>query len=175
MVARRHHYVPNCYLNSFAVENPVKKKSDLLVFDVTDRKEVDIAMLRDGIRHARSAWRVSLTAEPPRHFENSFPSAYRADFRRATNSRPFKQLRQNCFFPSRPQRGPLGRRTYFFVWVVASRLRDLLGALLLFRMLRERGATLKGGRALASGGYRVKAHLRGGFPSSCRHQRCDLV
>lgn len=38
VAARRHHYVPKCYLNSFAVENPVKKKPDMLVFDAVEKR-----------------------------------------------------------------------------------------------------------------------------------------
>src|SRR5713101_1518336 len=36
MVARRHHYVPQCYLNAFAVPHKRKQKPQLLVFDAVE-------------------------------------------------------------------------------------------------------------------------------------------
>jgi Protein of unknown function (DUF4238) len=52
MVARRHHYVPKCYLNSFSVESDGKKKRELFVFDAVDRKRfrtvpANVALERD--------------------------------------------------------------------------------------------------------------------------------
>lgn len=38
MVARRHHYVPQCYLNAFAVPHKRKQKPQLLVFDAVEAK-----------------------------------------------------------------------------------------------------------------------------------------
>ncbi len=38
MVARRHHYVPKCYLESFATRISKKKKSSLWVLDAVDKK-----------------------------------------------------------------------------------------------------------------------------------------
>jgi uncharacterized protein DUF4238 len=38
MVARRHHYVPKCYLESFASKISKKKNSSLWVFDAVDKK-----------------------------------------------------------------------------------------------------------------------------------------
>jgi hypothetical protein len=38
MVAKRHHFVPKCYLESFSVKNPRKKKSNLYAFDAVERK-----------------------------------------------------------------------------------------------------------------------------------------
>jgi hypothetical protein len=52
MVARRHHYVPKCYLNSFSNENENKKKRELYVFERVERKLFvtapdDVALERD--------------------------------------------------------------------------------------------------------------------------------
>lgn len=52
MVARRHHYVPRCYLNSFALEIKGKKKRELLAFDALEQKPFrtspdDVALQRD--------------------------------------------------------------------------------------------------------------------------------
>jgi hypothetical protein len=38
MVARRHHYVPKCYLNAFAVPHKHKQKPELLAFDAVEGK-----------------------------------------------------------------------------------------------------------------------------------------
>src|SRR6476620_3391639 len=52
MVARRHHYVPRCYLDSFSVESGSKKQRELFVFDAVDRKRfrtapANVALERD--------------------------------------------------------------------------------------------------------------------------------
>jgi hypothetical protein len=38
MVAKRHHFVPKRYLESFSVKNAKKKKSNLYAFDAVERK-----------------------------------------------------------------------------------------------------------------------------------------
>jgi hypothetical protein len=38
MVAKRHHFVPKCYLESFSVNNAKKRKSSLYAFDAVERK-----------------------------------------------------------------------------------------------------------------------------------------
>jgi hypothetical protein len=39
MVAKRHHFVPKCYLEAFCVQGDKKKASDIYVFDAVERKE----------------------------------------------------------------------------------------------------------------------------------------
>jgi hypothetical protein len=52
MVARRHHYVPKCYLNSFAAPKKGRQKPELLSFDAMQGKCIrtapdDVALQRD--------------------------------------------------------------------------------------------------------------------------------
>jgi hypothetical protein len=72
VVARRHHYVPKCYLNAFAVENPVKKKPDMLVFDATSRKCFRTAP--DNVALERDFNTIDLEGHAPDAFETAMAS-----------------------------------------------------------------------------------------------------
>jgi Protein of unknown function (DUF4238) len=70
MVARRHHYVPKCYLNSFSIENDRKK--NLLVFDAIDRKHFKTAP--DNVALERDFNTIDLEGHPPDAFEKAMAS-----------------------------------------------------------------------------------------------------
>jgi hypothetical protein len=73
MVARRHHYVPKCYLKSFSVENGRKKNRELFVFDAVDRKRFKIAPANVALEldfNTQSTWR----GHPPDAFEKAMAS-----------------------------------------------------------------------------------------------------
>ena len=67
MVARRHHYVPKCYLNSFSIENDHKK--NLLVFDAIDRKHFKTAA--DNVALERDFNTIDLEGHSPDAFEKA--------------------------------------------------------------------------------------------------------
>jgi ASC-1-like (ASCH) protein len=72
VVAHRHHYVPKCYLNSFAVENPVKKKPDMLVFDAISRKCFRTSP--DNVALEKDFNTINLKGHAPDAFENAMAS-----------------------------------------------------------------------------------------------------
>ncbi len=72
MVARRHHYVPKCYLNSFSVESDHKKKPELFVFDAVDRKRFKTAP--DNIALERDFNTIDVEGHPPDAFEKAMAS-----------------------------------------------------------------------------------------------------
>jgi hypothetical protein len=72
VVAHRHHYVPKCYLNSFAVENPVKKKPDMLVFDAISRKCFRTSP--DNVALEKDFNTIDLEGHAPDAFENAMAS-----------------------------------------------------------------------------------------------------
>jgi hypothetical protein len=72
VVAHRHHYVPKCYLNSFAVENPVKKKPDMLAFDAISRKCFRTSP--DNVALEKDFNTIDLEGHAPDAFENALAS-----------------------------------------------------------------------------------------------------
>jgi hypothetical protein len=72
LVARRHHYVPKCYLNSFAVENPVKKKPDMLVFDAAEKKCFRTSP--DNVALEKDFNTIDVEGHKPDAFENAMAS-----------------------------------------------------------------------------------------------------
>src|SRR5260221_12979809 len=72
MVARRHHYVPKCYLNSFSVEDDRKKNPELFVFDAVDRKRFKTAP--DNVALERDFNTIDLEGHPPDAFETAMAS-----------------------------------------------------------------------------------------------------
>jgi hypothetical protein len=72
VVARRHHYVPKCYLNSFTVENPVKKKRSMLVFDAIDRKCFRTSP--NNVALEKDFNTIDLDGHEPDAFENAMAS-----------------------------------------------------------------------------------------------------
>ena len=72
MVARRHHYVPKCYLESFATKTSKKKKSSLWVFDAVDKKSFKTAP--DNIALQTDFNTINLEGHAPDAFENAMAS-----------------------------------------------------------------------------------------------------
>ena len=72
MVARRHHYVPKCYLSSFSVESDHKKKPELVVFDAVDRKRFKTAP--DNVALERDFNTIDVEGHPPDAFEKAMAS-----------------------------------------------------------------------------------------------------
>jgi hypothetical protein len=71
MVARRHHYVPKCYLKSFAVETD-RKNRELFVFDALERKRFKTAP--DNVALERDFNTIDLEGHPPDAFEKAMAS-----------------------------------------------------------------------------------------------------
>jgi hypothetical protein len=72
VVARRHHYVPKCYLKSFAVENPVKKKPDVFVFDASSGKCFRTST--DNVALEKDFNTIDLEGHEPDAFEKAMAS-----------------------------------------------------------------------------------------------------
>jgi hypothetical protein len=72
MVARRHHYVPRCYLDSFSVESGSKKQRELFVFDAVDRKRFRTAPANVALE--RDFNTVDLEGHAPDAFEKAMAS-----------------------------------------------------------------------------------------------------
>ncbi len=72
MVAKRHHFVPKCYLESFSVKNPKKKKSNLYAFDAVDRKVFRPAP--DNVALQTDFNTIDLEGHKPDAFENAMAS-----------------------------------------------------------------------------------------------------
>jgi hypothetical protein len=72
VVARRNHYVPKCYLNAFAVENPVKKKPVMHVFDAISRKCFRTSP--DNVALEKDFNTIDLEGHEPDAFENAMAS-----------------------------------------------------------------------------------------------------
>ena len=69
MVARRHHYVPKCYLNSFAAPKKGKQKPEVLSFDATQRKCFRTAT--DNVALEKDFNTIDLEGHPPDAFEKA--------------------------------------------------------------------------------------------------------
>jgi hypothetical protein len=72
MVARRHHYVPKCYLNAFAASKKGKQKPELLSFDATQRKCFRTAP--DNVALEKDFNTIDLEGHPPDAFEKVLAS-----------------------------------------------------------------------------------------------------
>jgi Protein of unknown function (DUF4238) len=72
MVAKRHHFVPKCYLESFSVKNAKKKKSNLYAFDAVDRKVFRPAP--DNVALQTDFNTIDLERHKPDAFENAMAS-----------------------------------------------------------------------------------------------------
>jgi Protein of unknown function (DUF4238) len=72
MVARRHHYVPQCYLNAFSLEKEGRKKTELVVFDKVDRKRFNTAP--DNVALERDFNTIDLERHSPDAFEKAMAS-----------------------------------------------------------------------------------------------------
>jgi Protein of unknown function (DUF4238) len=72
MVAKRHHYVPKCYLESFATKTSKKKKSSLWVFDAADRKSFKTAP--DNVALQTDFNTIDVEGHAPDAFENAMAS-----------------------------------------------------------------------------------------------------
>jgi hypothetical protein len=72
MVAKRHHFVPKCYLESFSVKNPKKKKSNLYAFDAVDRKVFRPSP--DNLALQTDFNTIDLEGHEPDAFENAMAS-----------------------------------------------------------------------------------------------------
>jgi Protein of unknown function (DUF4238) len=72
MVAHRHHYVPKCYLNAFAVQKKHKKKPQLLMFDAVEGKCVRNAP--DNVALEKDFNAIDLEGHPPDAFEQAMAS-----------------------------------------------------------------------------------------------------
>jgi Protein of unknown function (DUF4238) len=72
MVAKRHHFVPKCYLESFSVKNAKKKKSSLYAFDAMERKVFRAAP--DNIALQTDFNTIDLEGHTPDAFENAMAS-----------------------------------------------------------------------------------------------------
>lgn len=72
MVAKRHHFVPKCYLESFSVKNPKKKRSNLYAFDAVDRKVFRPAP--DNVALQTDFNTIDLEGHKPDAFENAMAS-----------------------------------------------------------------------------------------------------
>ena len=72
MVAKRHHFVPKCYLESFSVKNTKKKKSNLYAFDVVDRKVFRPAP--DNVALQTDFNTINLEGHEPDAFEKAMAS-----------------------------------------------------------------------------------------------------
>jgi len=69
MVAKRHHFVPKCYLESFSVKNAKKKKSNLYAFDAVERKVFRPAP--DNVALQTDFNTIDLEGHKPDAFENA--------------------------------------------------------------------------------------------------------
>jgi hypothetical protein len=69
MVARRHHYVPQCYLNSFAAPKKGKQKLELLSFDAIQAKCFRTAP--DNVALQKDFNTIDLKGHPPDAFEKA--------------------------------------------------------------------------------------------------------
>jgi hypothetical protein len=69
VVAKRHHFVPKCYLESFSVKNPKKRKSNLYAFDAVDRKVFRPAP--DNVALQTDFNTIDLEGHKPDAFENA--------------------------------------------------------------------------------------------------------
>jgi hypothetical protein len=72
MVAKRHHFVPKCYLESFAIKSDKKKKSDLCVFDAVERKDFTTAPNNVALQTDFNT--IDLDGHPPDAFEQAMAS-----------------------------------------------------------------------------------------------------
>jgi hypothetical protein len=72
MVAKRHHFVPKCYLESFSVKNAKKKKSNLYAFDAVERKVFRPAP--DNVALQTDFNTIDLEGHAPDAFENAMAS-----------------------------------------------------------------------------------------------------
>src|ERR1700681_4973592 len=69
MVARRDHYVPKCYLNSFASPKKGKQKLELLSFDAIKKKCFRTAP--DNVALEKDFNTIDLDGHPPDAFEQA--------------------------------------------------------------------------------------------------------
>jgi hypothetical protein len=72
MVARRHHFVPKCYLESFATKTSRKKKSELWVFDSVNRTAFRTAP--DNVALQKDFNTIDLEGHAPDAFELAMAS-----------------------------------------------------------------------------------------------------
>jgi hypothetical protein len=72
MVARRHHYVPKCYLNAFATPRKGKQKPQLLAFDAVEAKCFRTAS--DNLALETDFNTIDLEGHPPDAFEQALAS-----------------------------------------------------------------------------------------------------
>jgi hypothetical protein len=69
MVAKRHHFVPKCYLESFSMKTAKKKKSNLYAFDAIERKVFRPAP--DNVALQTDFNTIDLEGHKPDAFENA--------------------------------------------------------------------------------------------------------
>jgi hypothetical protein len=69
MVAKRHHFVPKCYLESFSIKNHKKKNSNLYAFDAVDRKVFRTAPNNVALQTDFNT--IDLEGHEPDAFENA--------------------------------------------------------------------------------------------------------
>jgi hypothetical protein len=72
MVAKRHHFVPKCYLEAFCVQGDKKKASDIYVFDAVTRK--DFRTSPDNVALQTDFNTVDLEGHEPDAFELAMAS-----------------------------------------------------------------------------------------------------
>ncbi len=72
MVARRHHYVPQCYLNAFAVAHKRQQKAHLLAFDAIEAKCFRVPP--DKVALETDFNTINLEGHPPDAFEQALAS-----------------------------------------------------------------------------------------------------
>jgi hypothetical protein len=72
MVARRHHYVPQCYLNAFAVTHKRRQKPHLLAFDAIEAKCFRVPP--DKVALETDFNTINLEGHPPDAFEQALAS-----------------------------------------------------------------------------------------------------
>lgn len=72
MVARRHHYVPQCYLNAFAVAHKRKQKPHLLAFDAIEAKCFRVAPDKAALEMDFNT--INLEGHPADAFEQALAS-----------------------------------------------------------------------------------------------------
>ncbi len=72
MVARRHHYVPYCYLNAFAVAHKRQQKPHLLAFDPIEAKCFRVPPDKAALETDFNT--INLEGHPPDAFEQALAS-----------------------------------------------------------------------------------------------------
>ena len=102
MVAKRHHFIPKCYLEAFCVQGDKKKASDIYVFDAVARK--DFRTSPDNVALQIDFNTVDLEGHEPDAFELAIASV------KATLVR-----HSSALWPR--NRSPTKRTVYFYsIW-----------------------------------------------------------